>query len=113
MEIGVDCIEISRFQDMDTNISLQKKIFTLNEINYCICKKSSSRHFAARFAAKEAIFKALSQIDAKIALNDIEILNDSKGRPHVKILDERYNDIIIKISLSHSDTIAIAFAVIE
>lgn len=112
MEIGVDCVEISRFQDILFNLKMQKRIFTQNEINYCLNNKSPCKHFAARFAGKEAIVKALSQKDIQVTLNKIEILNDQIGRPHVKILDEKYSDIVIKISLSHSDTIAMAFAVI-
>ena len=112
MEIGVDCLEINRFSFIRTNQKFQQKIFTQNEIDYCIMRRSCEQHFAVRFAGKEAVKKALSQYKIELPINKIEILNDHEGKPYVKILDERGSNFRIKISLSHSKYIAIAFAIV-
>ena len=89
-----------------------------NEIKYCESKnKMKYQHYAARFAAKEAIFKAVSKkIENKfdIGWKSCEIINDENGRPEVKILDK--NLLIIKtidISISHCKDYAVAVVVAE
>ncbi|MDR0675871.1 MAG: 4'-phosphopantetheinyl transferase superfamily protein, partial [Elusimicrobiota bacterium] len=66
-----------------------------------------------RFAGKEAVIKAFN--DRAIKLRDIEIINDKKGNPFVKIYDKKYSLISnkISISLSHSRDFAVAFVIIE
>ena len=114
MEIGVDCVDIARFSNIIKDKKLLHKIFTAREIEYCEGKKPFSQHFAARFAGKEAVIKALWHYNIQIPLNLIEILNDQHGRPSVRILDDKYASFELKISLSHSEEIAIAMvAVIE
>ena len=74
MEIGIDCVDISRFKK--SNIMIKKsfrRIFTENEINYCEKKENPAQHFAIRFAGKEAVKKALSGLNIDIALKNIEI----------------------------------------
>lgn len=73
------------------------------------------QHFAARFAAKEAIFKAMSdKLEDKyeITWTDVEILNDEKGRPQVHFLSKKYETLQVDISLSHIKEYAIANCVI-
>lgn len=109
--VGVDCVEVCRF-DYKTlqNKRLLKKIFTKNEINYCSKKAKPSQHFAARFAGKEAIIKALS--GRAVGYNMIEIVNNNKGVPAAKILSSGLDNLNIKISLSHTKEMAMAFAVV-
>ncbi|KKP36915.1 MAG: Holo-[acyl-carrier-protein] synthase [Candidatus Peregrinibacteria bacterium GW2011_GWA2_33_10] len=112
MEIGVDCIPISRFKNIEKNKNLLKKIFTEKEMEYCLKRKPSKQHFAVRFAAKEAILKALYPLNIILPLNQIEILNQEKtGQPYVNIknLPKKLN---IKLSLSHAGNMAIAHALI-
>jgi len=113
MEIGVDCVEIKRFEDISNKEKLLKKLFTKNEVNYAKKRKPSSQHFAARFAAKEAIIKALSIYNIKVPHNKIEVVNKKDGSPCCIIHDNKLKDLEIKISLSHSKTIAIAFVMID
>jgi holo-[acyl-carrier protein] synthase len=113
MEIGVDCVEISRFSDILSDYAFQKKVFTREEIEYCSSKKNSAQHFAVRFAGKEAIIKALSNYNIKVQLNQIEILNDSKGQPYVNLLNSEIPRKCIKISLSHSNNLAIGLVIIQ
>ena len=113
MEIGIDCVEISRFnKDVISKKNILKKIFTENEIRYCEKKVKTSQHYAVRYAGKEAIVKAFSSYKLKISMNQIEILNKKNGIPFVKILDDKLNNFNIKISLSHSRKIAIAVVIV-
>lgn len=112
MEIGIDCVDISRFEDSNYLIKNLKKIFTEKEISYCQKKENTAQHYAARFAAKEAVIKALSEYQIKPYYNQIEILNNKDGKPIVNILNEN-NKFDIKVSLSHSRTTAVAIALIS
>ena len=113
MEVGIDCIDISRF---DTSVFSKEgfldNIFTKNEIQYCIGTAKPSQHFAVRFAGKEAVIKALSPHNIKISYNEIEIVNDNRGIPAVVILKEGFDSFKFKISLSHSKDIAMAVALV-
>ena len=113
---GVDIIEISRIKESieSTEGKFCEKVYTENEIKYCESKKAQKyQHYAARFAAKEATFKAISsnlQNKYNIGWKDIEILNDENGRPFVKILNEKFNKLsnLIDISISHCKEYAVA-----
>ena len=106
LNVGVDIEEISRFIPKLKDKEFLNKIFTKQEISYCMKKSLPQQHFAARFAAKESIIKALSK---KISYKNIEIImKDSK--PLVK-LNKKLNSEI-KISLSHTKDKAIAFCII-
>ena len=88
---GTDIIEIERVKNAieETDGKLRDRVYTLAEVQYCENKKAQKyQHYAGRFAAKEAVFKALSNtLDNKyeIEWKDIEIQNDDKGRPYVKL----------------------------
>lgn len=112
--IGIDCIEISRFNDdFFSKKKMINNIFTDNEKKYCFSKAIPSQHLAARFAAKEAVIKALNQSKkGKLFFKDIEILNNDSSVPFVNLLNGKKNKINILLSLSHSDTMAIAFVII-
>ena len=112
MEIGVDCVDIERFSNIINNKKLLHKIFTEHEIEYCKVRRPSSQHFAARFAGKEALVKALSYYNIQIPLNQIEITNNQNERPSIRILDDEYASFELKVSLSHSKEIAIAMVVV-
>ena len=117
---GTDIIEISRVKDSiesDTGNRFLERVYTEKEIQYCESKKNQKyQHYAARFAAKEAVFKAISnQLNNKfdIEWKQIEIQNDDSGRPFVTF----HNNVIdkieqIDISLSHCKEYATANAVI-
>ena len=112
---GTDIIEIERIKDSIEKLGEKflNRIFTENEKNYCESKKNKKhQHYAARFAAKEAAFKALSwKIENKydIKWTDFEVLNDEQGKPIIKIYCIDYNDIEnIDLSLSHCKEYAVA-----
>lgn len=108
MEIGIDCVDICRFEGIEANKKLLEKIFTKNEIEYCMSRTPHAQHFAVRFAAKEAVTKALAGYGITIALNQIEISRDEHGRPSVQLLNRHNSGFVIKISLTHSHDVAIA-----
>ena len=111
MGVGTDIESVNRFKDIviRDNDKFLNKIFTGDELNYCFSKDEPSPHLAARFAGKEAVIKALYSIDIKdVFYKDIEILNSETGVPCASLKDT-YDNIHIKISLSHSKEWAIAF----
>lgn len=118
--IGVDIIEIDRIKSVIDRFDKRflNKIYTENEINYCINKANKYQHFAARFAAKEAIYKALSEAEQKIAnWKNIEVFNQNNGLPIVKtygkLKEYLSDDKEIKLSISHSENYVVCFAVIN
>ncbi|MFZ2325144.1 MAG: holo-ACP synthase [Ignavibacteriaceae bacterium] len=117
--IGVDIIEIDRIKhSVDTyGDSFLNKIYTKNELDYCLSKYNKYQHLAARFAAKEAIYKALaSGWEKEATWKSMEITNEASGLPVVKLLG-KLNEFVsddkdIKVSLSHSENYVVAVALI-
>ena len=109
---GTDIVEISRIRDDIEKMGdrFLNRIYTQNEIEYCESKKSQKyQSFAARFAAKEAIYKALSKyINFEYTWKDFEILNDEKGKPFVKLNFKIDYLEDLEISLSHCKEYAVA-----
>jgi holo-[acyl-carrier protein] synthase len=108
VNIGIDITDIDRFSGMIDNPKLLQKIYTPREIHYCQNHKSAAGCFAVRFAGKEAVQKA---VDSGIPFNQIEITNKKNGLPIVRILKPDYRERVLKISLSHSNKIAIAVVI--
>ena len=119
VKCGVDIIEISRVKESIENLgeNFLNRVYTKKEIEYCEGRgKSKYEHYAARFAVKEAVFKALSQMvndKYSITWKDIETINDNQGRPKVEILFIKNNKIEnIDVSISHCKEYAIASVVV-
>ena len=116
---GTDIIEIERVKSSieDTDGKFCERVYTEKEIEYCESKKMQKyQHYAARFAAKEAVFKAISgQLEDKYSVcwKDIEVENDSHGRPRVILFNVDMKKIEnIDISISHCKSYATANVVI-
>lgn len=119
---GVDIIEIDRLKK---SISEQKgfrdRVFTDGEINYCENRnKAKYESYAARFAAKEAVAKALGKgIADGLEWKQIEVLNNELGKPYVVLKRralELFNEMggmSMDISLSHCNEYAVAYVVID
>ena len=107
INIGVDIEEVARIARLKK--AALSRVFTETELAYSLPKKNAAQHLAARFAAKEAVFKALP-FDG-IALKKIEIVKDKAGKPQAVLHDARTKGIGFKISLSHTQKYAAAFAV--
>lgn len=117
---GTDIIEIERIKESieDIGDKFIERVFTPKEITYCESKKAAKyQHYAARFAAKEAAFKAVSRLlndKYSIGWKNIEITNDQAGRPHIEFIDIELKQIKdIDISISHCKEYAVANVVIS
>jgi holo-[acyl-carrier protein] synthase len=116
--IGIDIVDIQRIEESVKKYNRQflEKIFTTLEIAYCTSKQNPYGHFAARFAAKEAVAKALSTgWGGGFRWKDVEVSNDSAGKPAVRLsgdLKKLLEGNSILLSLSHSDTTVVAVAII-
>lgn len=112
--VGVDIEEIERFNvDFKKRKNFLERIFTKKELKYCLSKNNPSPHLAARFAGKEAVYKAVFSLKRKgIDFKDIEIIKESAGMPTVKIREKSLKSYRISLSITHSKDIAAAFAVI-
>jgi holo-[acyl-carrier protein] synthase len=115
--LGNDIIETQRILEAikaygDKFLS---RIFSKEEILYCKKYKDSYIRFSGRFAAKEAVAKALGVGFGKnLKWLDLEIVNDLKGKPHVKLSSEvskYFNHPKIHISISHCKKFATAIAI--
>ena len=119
IKCGTDIIEIFRIKDsIDTmEERFLERVFTKKEIDYCESKSNQKyQHYAARFAAKEAAFKAVSEsLNDKYALSwqDVEIENDENGRPIIHIDKINMEEIEnIDLSISHCKEYACANVVV-
>ena len=120
--IGHDLFEVSRMEDRlrGDHERFRETIFTSGEIAYCETKLHPAEHYAARFAAKEALLKALA-VDGQGGLvwREAEILNEPSGKPHVYLygsLQDRARDLHVQnifVTLSHTAGFAAANVVLE
>ncbi|MFH1197670.1 MAG: holo-ACP synthase [bacterium] len=118
--IGIDIIEIDRIKkSVDTfGEKFLDKIYTKTELDYSMPKANKYQHLAARFAAKEAIYKALSSDTNEIySWQDVEIFNEPNGLPKVKFygpLKDYLNDEKeLRISMSHSENYVTCVAILS
>ena len=124
---GIDVIEVERIKKAieDLGDSFLNRIYTEKEIQYCEDSKAMKyQHYAARFAAKEAVFKAISEFinGREDALwKNIEVLNNERGKPYINVdkLRENISKTVdnfelesIDVSLSHIAEFAVASVVI-
>ena len=120
--IGVDIVETARIEH-----SLERfgerflhRVFTAGEIEYCQSMKYPARHFAARFAAKEAVSKAFGTgIGKSMGWRDIDVHREAAGQPFVvldggaKVLATSRKVSAVWLSLSHTEHHAVATALLE
>lgn len=123
IKTGIDIIEVERIKNSIDELgdAFLNRVFTENEIKYCESKnRNKYQHYAARFAVKEAVFKAISGLltdKYSIAWKNIETTNETSGRPKVefvsitKKVEKELNKIqSIDISISHIKDTAVASA---
>lgn len=113
--VGVDIIEIDRFKKSIHNEKFLAKVYTEDEIKFLSEKPLES--YAGLFSCKEAVAKALGVGFSSFLPCDIEVLRDKEGKPFVKLGERVYTsyrqlkNVAIEVSISHNNTMAIAFAV--
>lgn len=116
ISIGVDIEDISRFQNktLENDLNFLKRIFTLKELEYCFKNANPAPHLTARYCAKEAVVKALSNLhNGTIGYSKIEILKNDNGSVYINMLIDELNKYNFSLSISHEKDKAIAFVVVE
>ncbi len=119
--VGIDIIEVERIAlRVGRDSGFRDLVFSKDEIMYCESKAFPFQHFAARFAAKEAFLKAVGTgWDTGLSFREIEILNDPKGKPIVRISGETEKQLLplgirtIHVSMSHLKSTATAVVILE
>ncbi|MBT6745838.1 MAG: holo-ACP synthase [Flavobacteriales bacterium] len=119
--IGVDITEVDRIKrSISEGDHFKKRVFTEVEQNYCDSIKNSAESYAARYAAKEAFFKALGTgWRGELKFTDLEVVNNELGKPIVHLHNEAQRmakEMGVKsvhISLSHTKETAIAYLILE
>ena len=117
-EVGVDIVDIRRIRKSYEKYGEKflRRVLTESEIKYCTKKKDMTPSVAARFAAKEAVSKAIgSGISGGFSWKSVEVVNDEHGRPSLRVLDKALgiSDNDLRISLSHSGDYAVAFVLLD
>jgi holo-[acyl-carrier protein] synthase len=121
--VGLDVIDVARVRALlaDKGDRALRRLFTDHERRYCETRPEPERHFAARLAAKEAAFKALSGSDEARAISwtEIEVRIDEHGRPTLALhrrAAQRAEELRARalwLSLTHSDHVAAAVVVLD
>jgi len=109
---GVDITEVRRLKQAIEKWGKEflHRVFTEDELENAKTRGSLYQHLAGRFAAKEAVFKALG--DKNLSWKDVEILNDKEGKPVCVVQNPRAKKIDVHISISHVKNYAVASAII-
>jgi holo-[acyl-carrier protein] synthase len=117
--IGVDIVDIARIEAAINRHGRQfiNRVFTKAEIKYCSSRHRPAQNYAARFAAKEAVFKILrTGLSGGIRWTDVEIINDPAGCPSARLrraardTAQRLHITKIHLSISHTHSLSIAIA---
>ena len=115
ISIGTDIVKVSRIKTLihQKKEKFLHKIFTKEEISYCNSHSDSGVHFSGKYAAKEAVKKALfsNNLIEHISLKDIKILNKDNKAPYIVI--DNIMDLNYSVSISHEEKYAIAFVIIQ
>lgn len=120
--IGTDIIEVRRIQEAIDKYGdrFVKRLFTEIEIEYCSARKAAPLHYAGRFAAKEAAFKAMGRgWGGDISWKEIEVRNEPSGAPRIYFHGKALGLVTEKkmtqahVTISHIETYATAVVVIE
>ena len=116
--LGIDMVEVDRIKKVLDRWGERflHRVFTSEERDYCKRKAHPEQSLAARFAAKEAVLKAIGTgLSGGIRWTDVKIVNDKSGKPEVRLdkkIIQRIGDKKILLSISHTKEFAIAFAIL-
>ena len=119
--MGTDIIEVKRIERLlSKQERFKERIFTRGEIEYCEQKKNNVQNYAARFAVKEALLKAIGTGWREgVAFKEIEVKNNEKGKPELvlsgtaKTITEEMGVTNIQVSISHLKDLAIGVVILE
>lgn len=112
--VGTDIVETERIQELfEREAGFADRVFTPTELDYSLSREMRFLHLAARFAAKEAVAKALGR---SFGWKDVELVNNSDGKPEINLYGrakEAAGDAVVHVSVSHTKHYASAVAVVE
>src|SRR5665647_488027 len=118
--VGIDIVEIPRIKKaMESNSKFLEKIFTITELEYLRSRNLRAEYVAGRFAAKEAVAKALGTGFRGFDFRDIEIDRTTLGKPIVilkgkaKLIAKKEGEYNIHLSISHGQDSAVAYSILE
>jgi holo-[acyl-carrier protein] synthase len=119
--LGIDIVDVERIAEkIAKNNGFRELVFSADEIAYCESKTYKYEHYAARFAAKEAFFKALGTgWPEDTAFNEVEIVTNGQGKPEIVLLGLTHTTISalgnfnIMVSLTHIKSAASAVVILE
>lgn len=121
--LGVDIVEIARMKRiLERTPSFASKVFSEDERAYCDAHVNPEVHYATRFAAKEAVLKALGTgFACGIGVRDVEVKRNSKGKPTVALYgrarevaaDLGVRELPISLSYTHAEAVACAMAITQ
>lgn len=112
---GIDIIEVERIDRLIEKFGdkFLQRLFTRAEIEYCRSKKNRGQHFAARFAAKEAVVKATSPW-VNLQYRQVEVLREKGGSPVIKVHgDTGLREDRLAVSMTHTHNFAAATAIYD
>ena len=110
MQVGIDIVNIGRIERLYKRFGdrFLKKVFSDEEVKYCLARQNVGECLAGRFAAKEAFYKALdNNLQKKISFKQIEVLADSTGKPYYRLPAE-LGALNVALSITHEKEYAIA-----
>ncbi len=118
--VGTDIVEIERVREAigRWGDKFLKRIFSEREISYCYSRRDPYPHLSARFAAKEAAVKALSDAvkESHLHISDFEVRSQTSGKPYI-VTTEKYSDvirnIILHLTISHERNYSVAVVIAE
>jgi holo-[acyl-carrier protein] synthase len=120
--VGIDNVQSKRMKEMLLKWAdrVENRVFDEKELEYSKSKGETHLHLAARFAAKEAMFKALGKgLSEGMTWTDVIVQNDETGKPHIhlrrkaKDIAEKMGVVTIHVSLTHTDDCAMAVVILE
>ena len=113
LSIGTDIVKIDRIKNLSNDDNFLSKIFTDKELEYCNQYSDRVIHLSGKYAAKEAVKKALlsANLTSHISMKKIEVLNKEDKSPYISL--STINNVKCRVSISHDGDYAIAFAIIE
>jgi holo-[acyl-carrier protein] synthase len=120
--VGIDNVQTKRMKDMLLKWAdrVENRVFDEEELEYSKSKGETHLHLAARFAAKEALFKALGKgLSEGMTWTDVTVVNDEAGKPHIELkrkareIADRMGVVSVHVSLTHTDECAMAVVVLE
>ena len=120
--VGIDNVQSKRMKEMLLKWAdrVENRVFDEEELEYAKSKGETHLHLAARFAAKEALFKALGKgLSEGMTWTDVKVQNDESGKPHLHLkrkareIADQMGVKTIHVSLTHTDECAVAMVILE